>query len=355
LNLRPTILELDLAVTADYSTATAPTAVEPSDAELEYRCRRMNAHLKSRCEGLLEAHDILDRHWESISDEETQESSSFDSRHEGSPVVQDARGKRLGAFWKVSYLHRTVKDFLNTPSIRSRLETAFGNKTSLDEPFDPYFSLLMSYIINLKEGLRSYYYDSEVWEVERIRKTARDVIQIAGKFDQSNRQILKMLHAFRTLSLQWWVQWRASSFNDAKSLSVEWDEDFLALATCHGLWAFVDEMVQRPTQLSEKRNWPSHLRMALGVRPCNSSWTEIIPKELYRLTPAMVELLLSRGSDPNAVVGSLGTTTWQRFLKHINHGKLAEQNSATYYTRCFDVVKNPGRAWRRCRVEQARR
>jgi hypothetical protein len=53
----------------------------------------------------------------------------------------------------------------------------------------------------------------------------------------------------------------------------------------------------------------------------------------------MVELLLSRGSDPNAVVGSLGTTTWQQFLKRINHGKLAEQNSATYYTRCFDVVR----------------
>lgn len=61
LNLRPTILELDLAVAADYSTAMAPTAVEPSDAELEYRCQRMNAHLKSRCEGLLEAHDILDQ------------------------------------------------------------------------------------------------------------------------------------------------------------------------------------------------------------------------------------------------------------------------------------------------------
>ncbi|PMD15289.1 hypothetical protein NA56DRAFT_350067 [Hyaloscypha hepaticicola] len=339
LNLRPTILELDLAVTAVYTTAMAPTAVEPSDAEFEYRCQRMTAHLKSRCEGLLEAHDILDRHWESISDElneDTQESTFFETRHEGSPVIQDTRRKRLGVSWKVSYLHRTMKDYLNTPYVRARLETALDNKTSSDEPFNPYLSLLMSYIINLKQGLRSYYYDSEGWEVERIRKTARDVIQIAGKFDHSNRQVLTMLHAFRTLALQWWG---TSSVSDAKTLSVGWDEEFLALATCHGLWVFVDEMVQRPTQLSEKENWPSPLRIALGVRPSTLFWAASMSKDLYRFSPAMVELLLSRGSNPNAVVASLGQTTWQEFLMNINLGELPVEKSQTYYTTCFDVVR----------------
>jgi hypothetical protein len=332
LNLRPTILELDLAVTANYSTATAPSAVEPSDAELEYRFQRMNTHLKSRCEGLLEAHDIYDRHWESLSGEETQESISWVYR----PVVEEARGKKLKACWKVSYLHRTVKDFLDTPSVRGRLETAFDNKTSTDEPFDPYLSLLMSYIINLKQGLRSYYYDSEVWEEERIRKTARVVIHIAGKVDQANRQVLTMLHAFRTLSLQWSGE---NSFFEAKTLSMRWDEDFLALATCHGLWTFVDEMIQRPTQLSERKNWPSPLRIALGVRPDNCSWTASMSTDLYRLTPAMVKLLLSRGSDPNAVVHSLGQTTWQEFLMNVNQGEFSVQTSQTFYTRCFEVVK----------------
>jgi hypothetical protein len=338
LDLRLTILELDLAVTADYSTATALTAVEPSDAELEYRCQRMTAHLKSRCGGLLEAHDILDRHWESISDElneDTQESTFFEPRHEGSPVIQSAQGKRLEASWKVSYLHRTVKDFLNTHSVRGRLETAVDNKASSDEPFDPYLSLLMSYIINVKQGLRSYYYDSESREEKRIRNTARDVIKIAGKLDQSNRQVLTMLHAFRTLALQWWGTF---SICNAKALAVEWDGYFLASATCHGLWAFVDEMVQRPTtQLLEIEIWPSILEIALGDRPSFYTWKE--HEELYRLTPAMVELLLSRGSDPNAVVHSLGQTTWQEFLINVNQREFSVQNSQTYCARCFDVVK----------------
>lgn len=221
---------------------------------------------------------------------------------------------------------------MNTPSVRGRLETAFDNKTSSDEPSDPYLSLLMSYIINLKQGLRSYYYDSAGGKEARIRKIARDVIQIAGKLDQSNRQVLTMLHAFRTLTLQWW---------GTSSLSpVGWDEEFLVLATCHGLWAFVDEMVRRPTQLSEKENWPSPLRIALGVRPSPLFWAASMLKDLYRLTPAMVELLLTRGSDPNAVVGSRGQTTWQEFLMHIYRGDLPEKNSQTYYTRCLDVVRS---------------
>jgi len=332
LNLRPTILELDLAVTAKYSTATAPSAVEPSDAELEYCFQRMNAHLKSRCEGLLEAHDIYDRHWESLSGEETQESIPLVYRPE-------ARLKKLKACWKVSYLHRTVKDFLDTPSVRGRLETAFDNKAFSDESFDPYLSLLMSYNINLKQGLRSYYYDSESWEETRIRKTAMDVIKIAGKLDQWNRQVLKMLHTFRILTLQWWD---TSSLSEAKALPVEWDEEFLALATWHGLWAFVDEMIQRPTQLLEKERWPSPLRLALSIVPFlgvrrSLSWIE--QRELHRLTPAMVELLLTRGSDPNVVIDHLGLSTWQEFLTNIYRGEFPDKNSQTYYARCFDVVK----------------
>ena len=231
-----------------------------------------------------------------------------------------------------------MKDFLDTPSVRGRLETAFDNKAFSDESFDPYLSLLMSYNINLKQGLRSFYYDSESWEETRIRKTAMDVIKIAGKLDQWNRQVLTMLHTFRILTLQWWD---TSSLSEAKALPVQWDEEFLALATWHGLWAFVDEMIQRPTQLLEKEQWPSPLRLALSIVPFlgvrrSLSWIE--QRELHRLTPAMVELLLTRGSDPNVVIDHLGLSTWQEFLtKSIE--RIPNKNSQTYYARCFDVVK----------------
>jgi hypothetical protein len=50
---------------------------------------------------------------------------------------------------KVSYLHRTVRDYLKKDSVRAKLEVKA--QTSLEsEFFDPNVSLLMSYLINLK-------------------------------------------------------------------------------------------------------------------------------------------------------------------------------------------------------------
>ncbi len=82
------------------------------------------------------------------------------------------------------------------------------------------------------------------------------------------------------------------------------------------------------------------LALALGVRPSIASWTSSMPTHLYRLTPAMVELLLSRGPDPNTVVHSLGQTTWQEFLVNVKQGEFSVENSQTFYTRCFDVVRS---------------
>lgn len=66
-NYRQTVLELELAVTADYPSAMAPQS-RMTQLEIEDRCQRMAAHLKSRCEGLLEFHDFHDRHWQSVAD-----------------------------------------------------------------------------------------------------------------------------------------------------------------------------------------------------------------------------------------------------------------------------------------------
>jgi hypothetical protein len=59
-NLRPGILELELAVTANYPTFMStlslarPARQRMPDLEIEQRCTRMTTYLKSRCGGLLE-------------------------------------------------------------------------------------------------------------------------------------------------------------------------------------------------------------------------------------------------------------------------------------------------------------
>jgi hypothetical protein len=338
MKLRPTILELDLAVNANYSAATAPTAEPPTDSELEYRCQRMAAHLKSRCEGLLEAHDAFDRYWESVPDDEEQ--TNVGSRYGKGHKPQDDQEKRLRTSWKVSYLHRTVKDFLNTPSVRDRLEAASNNEASSDLRFDPHFSLLMSYVINLRLGLRSYYYDGESLDEERLRKATLDAIRFAGKTDESNTKVVTLLHAFHSLSLQWWSDLSLTK-GCSKLSSTERDEEFLAVATYHGLWGYVQELIQRPTQLLQTKGWPALLRLALGVNPSIESHRAfVIPEQLYRPTPAVVEGLLSHGSNPNAQLGRPRQSIWQEFLQKMSEGTLPGRKSDSYYTKCFEIIRS---------------
>jgi hypothetical protein len=82
---QPCILEFDLALTADYSSVGEP-ATEMTVAEIEHRCDRIIPQLKSRCEGLLEVHDIQDRHWEdrylgSAGDEITEAPKGLTAKH----------------------------------------------------------------------------------------------------------------------------------------------------------------------------------------------------------------------------------------------------------------------------------
>ena len=70
LNLQLSVLELELAVSSTFTQAMEPPGNPMGDREIETRCLRMRAALKSRCEGLLETHDHMDRYWESVDDKQ---------------------------------------------------------------------------------------------------------------------------------------------------------------------------------------------------------------------------------------------------------------------------------------------
>jgi hypothetical protein len=69
LTLQLSVLELELAVSSTFAQAREPPGNPMGDKEIESRCLRMRAALKSRCEGLLETHDHMDRHWESVDEQ----------------------------------------------------------------------------------------------------------------------------------------------------------------------------------------------------------------------------------------------------------------------------------------------
>jgi hypothetical protein len=134
---QPCILEFDLALTADYYSATR-LATEMTRVEVDHRCEHIVPRLTSRCEGLLEVHGYKDQYWGS-----SLERDSFDDddgNHTTVTVYQHEPWR------KVSYLHRKVKDFLKTASVRARLERS----TSRVAEFNPDLSLMLSFITALK-------------------------------------------------------------------------------------------------------------------------------------------------------------------------------------------------------------
>ncbi|KAF2673850.1 hypothetical protein BT63DRAFT_451905 [Microthyrium microscopicum] len=100
-----------------------------SHAKLVYRANNMKRRLDSRCKGLLEI--PLSRLTYSRSDKKTRK-EEFDLAH--TPV---------------GYLHRTVKDFLEKPSVWAEIVSA-------DPEYDPMSNLTRALIVHLREEIVGY-------------------------------------------------------------------------------------------------------------------------------------------------------------------------------------------------------
>jgi hypothetical protein len=339
LNVPLSILELELAVSADYTTAISKSSKATqimTDSEIFERCDRMAAHLKSRCEGLLEVHDVRGKNRESIEGDVTLELSYDD---EASARIREEVKTRLRVPWKVSYLHRTVQDFLKMDHIRAKLQQSAALPN-----FDPKLSLLMSFVINWKRGLRSYYYNNT--EDSRVLFSTWHVIEICGEIKDQHRQSRALLHEFYELVSQW-VKVTELLPNSILS-STQWELDFLTLATSKGLWKYVDEGLKNAQDPFLSTTISSLLCLVLGVDLLEDNDVMIAAVDLHRLTPEMVDLVLSNGADPNAGFKT-GETLWESFLAHLLHhfdplyewkdSKLSDMRRGDYLLRASKVLQ----------------
>jgi hypothetical protein len=311
LGLYLSILELELAVSADYTTAMSKSGKATqtmTDSEIFKRCDRMAAHLKSRCEGLLEVHDVRDKNLESIEGDETMELSYDD---EASARIREEVERRLRVSWRVSYLHRTVKDFLKTDHIRVKLQ-----RSAALPNFDPNLSLLMSYVINWKRGLRSYYYRDygnyyHYKEDAKVISSTWDVLRICRQIKDQNLKSRILLQEFYELVSQWLTVTELPP--DSTLSSPGWESEFLTLVTCNGLWKHVDETLMNAQAPPLSTTVPWLLYVALGLNLWSKTGEMGEARHIHHLTPEMVDLLLSLGAKPNAEFRS-GKTIWGSFL-----------------------------------------
>jgi hypothetical protein len=180
--------------------------------------------------------DILENNWESIGGFETTRSSSY---NEASAAIRDKEvARRLRASLKVTYLHRTVKDFLKTDRIRARLQ-----RSAPQTNFDPHLSLLISYVVNLQRGIRSYHYADKIVKGEtenmKVMRIAWEVVDLAGKIEAQNRYCGKILREFYKAASQWLAELPMDFLLKCKP----WGVVFSELVAYHGLYRYMDEFI----------------------------------------------------------------------------------------------------------------
>jgi hypothetical protein len=301
LGLKPSILELELAVSASRFEAISSPAKVMIEQEIEDRCEKMTAHLKSRCVDLLEIHDHWDANWESV-DDDVESSEIVYHGNQRSTKLET----RLRATWKVSYLHRSVKDYLRSDRIRAQ----FQRYTSSLKGFDPNLSLLESYVINLKYSLRSFYVTDGDSKDQQIRKISTDVFRITSRLDHERQKYPALLRGFYQLTCHWLNESDSNIEVHTLPSLAGWRSKFLSMASYFGLWEYVEADLQQHKTLPAAHNSVSLLRYALYVG---------VPRQLqlsesmHVLDPNMVRVLLQAGADLNQYC-EFGQSVWKAFL-----------------------------------------
>jgi hypothetical protein len=243
-------LELSFAEEADAQRLLSSPAIPLTDQEWIARIESVDIWLVTRCGGLIEA---------SI------------------PTNSDDINRNL------SYLHRTVRDFLELPQVWSRI---IGPTRGSD--FNPHVSLLQSSVLYIRLALKSkinplgaldfaamglrHAYQAEL-------ETNRPQILLLDKLD-------KMIKAEPGLA----------KFEVSKEGYPAQYNEFLAVVVRNGLYHFLAHKIEcQPDVISKNPGRP------LLQHAVNSSLSPFIGE--FQLSSNIVDLLMQNGADPNQIYG----------------------------------------------------
>lgn len=137
---------------------------------------------------------------------------------------------------KVSYLHRTVKDFLKTASVRAKFECS----TSRVAEFNPDLSLILSFITALKRFQQSL--NREMGFIPgkpRVCEMTTTFLKLAARLDAQNHDSSKEVTEFLEEFYNWWSD-PAFIPRCIPPTRAEWREASLLIATWLGTFNYVD-------------------------------------------------------------------------------------------------------------------
>ena len=279
----------------------------------------MRRRLNSRCKGLLEVGPSV-----SLVSEALDPGDVSLIQHPMSVNDRLAEGISLADF-TVQYLHRTVKDFLETPRVWDRIMLA-GPRT-----YDPYLALLRSFIAQLK------CLDPGSSCTEAFRRTVSTCMLYACRVQD---RLEEGQSAQSLVSLIDDVDRTATNFHEVLLMEPSWPSkvfsnlypdfvvpsslSFLSLAVKLGLHTYVEAKLHHGCRAHVNDGVVPLLSVA--ILPC-----EELEKRFLRVFPnvKIVKMLLKHGADPNmlslakkqrlktTISSQRIPTVWQLFLTSI--------------------------------------
>ena len=296
-----TLWELALALDANMETFLGVEVHQPSKEEEASACQKIKDRIENHCAGLLGTYDKA-------------------AKRAGNPIrfkddVTSQQAHRL-AHTRVTYLHRTVRDFLVGPK-----EWNFLLQQTVGIGFDPHTAHLQSQVLQLKLPLEEPEQHRRLDEWWPNIMFAMTHARYASPTSVST-QVMLLDELNNTLNWYWlprkkvvndnWAQNAFGSYEERNKHKTDFYDPYLSLATKFGLEGFV-EVALATGKHPYKGGQPL---LSYAVQYLVHRQFSIYPSS----SPSLVRMLLEHGADPNLVYKNMAgkdETPWLSALGYV--------------------------------------
>jgi hypothetical protein len=291
----------------------------PPELEPLYGHIRMATQLKSRTKGLLEICDVQDCGYQVLRSTANRENPT---RELAGQKVTSTSQKGNSTSGKtetnpeqspISYLHRTVKDYLEQEDIWNGILSHTANSN-----FDPTISLLMFYVMELKTT-------NIASKTESIYSVAKPALEVSTrcKAATSKLQVSLLDELDRVLSVFWenhgigdrnaasraGKHWSLEAIEVSRDLPQVWPSNFLVSAIQYNLGCYLrTKIASNAISVKESNGLPLLAHAFSWIW-----WGKVWFPKIY---PNTIEMFLEYGSDPNQLVTE--ATVWQHVLHYVH-------------------------------------
>jgi hypothetical protein len=291
----------------------------PPELEPLYGHIRMATQLKSRTKGLLEICDVQDCGYQVLRSTANRKDPT---RELAGQKVTSTSQKGNSTSGKtetnpeqspISYLHRTVKDYLEQEDIWNGILSHTANSN-----FDPTISLLMFYVMELKTT-------NIASKTESIYSVAKPALEVSTrcKAATSKLQVSLLDELDRVLSVFWenhgigdrnaasraGKHWSLEAIEVSRDLPQVWPSSFLVSAIQYNLGCYLRTKIASNAISVKESNGLPLLAHAF-------SWIWWGKVRFPKIYPNTIEMFLEYGSDPNQLVAE--ATVWQHVLHYVH-------------------------------------